>query len=216
MKGMLSTLIAGAALALFTSSAFADDLVPPHWRGASRSTFQEWEFLTANTYAFPVLSVNPYGTPFALIADHAWIAADTAPNPDRLGIVSLSGLMVFYVPNTPDPIPPKDVWVQVTWRPTLPPYSPVPSPEPQLALTDSSGTTFSLAPVSTLPLTDGWSLSVFEGHIAFNPPYEVVGITGDIDVDQVVIDTICPEPQTYALLAGLGLLGFGVWRRVRS
>lgn len=41
-------------------------------------------------------------------------------------------------------------------------------------------------------------------------------IGGDIDLDEVVIGKICPEPQTYALFAGLGLLGFGLWRRLHA
>ena len=212
----LSTLFTGVALALFASSAFADDLVPPLWRGSSGSTFQEWEFLTDTTYAFPVQASNPYGTPFALINDHQYIGVDPVPDPDRVGIFSLSGVMAFYVPNNVNPYD-KYVQVQVTWRVTNPPINPFGQPTPVVGLADDVGNAYDLDLVSTLALASGWSLSVYQGTIDKNPPFEIVGLAGDIDVDQVVIDTLCvPEPQTYGLLAGLGLLGFGVWRRLNS
>jgi hypothetical protein len=212
----LSTLLAGAALALFAASAFADNLVPPlRWdRGDPGSTWQEWEFLSDTTYAVPDAYVNPYGDPFALIADHAWIPVDVS---GRQGIFSLSGLMAFYVPNGwPNPEP-KLVHVQVTWRVTDPPYNPpADQPAPLTYLADQNGVRYDMTQDGELDLGNGWKLTVFDGEIPFNPPWEIIGLAGDIDVDQVVIDTFCPEPQTYGLLTGLGLLGFGVWRRMRS
>jgi hypothetical protein len=211
----LSTLFAGVALTLFASSAFADDLNPPPWRGQPGSTFQQWEFLTSETLTYADVDGNPYnGTPYALIVirqdnpSHGW---DPGAAP-REGIWSLSGLMLFYVPNSPDPNRWKDVWVQVTWRPTDGGLG-----EPIPYLTDDQGGPHDLLLQGVAPIDGVWNLSTYTARIPFNPMYEIVGLRGDIDVDQVVIDTWCiPEPQTYALLAGLGLLGFGVWRRLNG
>jgi hypothetical protein len=202
-----STLLAGAALALFTSLAFADDNYPPSWRGDVGSTFQRWEFLAPDPEAMPDVEDNPYGDPLGLVAGHNWTAVDVS---GRQGVWSLSGVMAFYLPNTPWDYD-KRLQIQVTWRPTSDPTS-----EPLLGVVSNVGEVCDLLLLSTDALPNDWYLSRYQGCIRPNPPHEVVGITGNIDVDQVVIDTWCPEPKAYALLSGLGLLGFGVWRRLHS
>jgi hypothetical protein len=205
----LSTLLAGAALALFVSSAFADDLFPPDWRGEDKSTLQQWEFLSQRPVAPADLQVNPYGNPYALIVGHDWLPLDGPSG--RVGIWPLSGVMAFYVPNAP-PNDIKYVWIQLTWRPTADP-----GVVPAVGMVVDSGQVCGLNLQRTEPLPDDWFQSVYADCIQPNPEFEVIGVGGDIDVDQVVIDTWCiPEPQTYGLLAGLGLLGFGVWRRLHS
>jgi hypothetical protein len=120
--------------------------------------------------------------------------------------------MLIYVPNSPDPNLWKDVWVQVTWRPTDGALA-----QPIPYLTDDQGDPHDLLVESVTAMDAAWSLTTYAARIPFNPQYEVVGFRGDIDVDQVVIDTWCiPEPQTYGMLVGFGLIGFGVWRRMRS
>lgn len=208
---LLSTLLTGAALALFTASALADDLNPPPWRNDPGSTWEEWQFKTASPLALPSGAVNIYGTPYALVEGHDWQFSVGA----REGVWSLSGLMAIYVPNTIDPFV-KTVWLQLTWRDT--PGDAVIG-TPVLGMVDDTGAPWPLTEDVTKQqnLADGWVYSLYTGTIVPNPDFEVIGLKGDIDVDQIVIDTICiPETQTYGLLAGLGLLGFGVWRRMRT
>jgi hypothetical protein len=205
---LFSTLLTGAALALFTASALADDLNPPPWRGDPGSTWEEWEFKTSSPLALPSGAVNIYGTPYALVEGHDWQFSVGA----REGVWSLSGLMAIYVPNTPE-LWVKTVLLQLTYRDT--PGDAV-TGTPDIGMVNNVGVAFPLTPTLTQVLPDGWTYCLYTGTIDPNPPFEVIGIGGDIDVDQIVIDTFCPEPQTYGLLAGLGLLGFGVWRRMRT
>ncbi len=212
-RHLFSTLIAGAAFALTTSQAFAEDLFPPPWRGNPGSTFERWEFLTDSLTPAPDEVNNPWGTVEAGVAPNplvnpAWeLNAAGAPGQ---GVWSLSGTMTFYIPNTPWPYD-KEVQLQITWRDT--PGFPATGPTTDM-VSPNGPSPFTCSQTTSLP--NGWYVSTYCGTIIPNPPWEVISIGGNVDVDEVVIDTVCPEPQTYALLAGLGLLGFGVWRRVRS
>jgi hypothetical protein len=204
----LSTLLTSVALTLFASSALADDLNPPPWRGQPGTTTQTWEFPISVPFAPPDSYNNPYDVPFVLIAGHDWEPGV----PPHEGIWSLSGLMLFEVPNRPEPNWRKEVWVQVTWQPTGGGTG-----APLLYLVGDQGDPVAMALVNDQLLDGAWSAGTYAGCIPYNPEYEVIGLAGDIDVDQVVIDTWCiPEPQTYGMLVGFGLIGFGVWRRMRS
>jgi len=116
----------------------------------------------------------------------------SAPSPT----VNLS--MSFEIPNTPyDPFRTKDVWIQVTWQPDFgaQPFVTVDGSPAQLVLS---------APVGN----GAWFQNVYEFSFPFNPNFEVVSVSGLIDVGQVVIDTQCvPEPSSLALVAlGAGLM----------
>ncbi|HOW64270.1 MAG TPA: hypothetical protein P5186_15685 [Candidatus Paceibacterota bacterium] len=211
MKRQLLSFLTGAALALGVTSAFADDFYPPTWRGDAGSTFQQWEFLSGAELQLPDLYVNPYGDPYALVADHGWYNEIS----DRQGVFGQSGLMAFYVPNNVNPFE-KDVWVQVTWQNA--------GEEPIMGLMDNNGTPYPLTEDlgARQDAGNGWYNSLYTGQIPFNPPFEVFAIAGDIYVDQVVIDTLChspvPELASPACipLAALGLFCFGAWCRRHS
>lgn len=196
---MKRSLFAIVALSVLLSSpALADDLNPPPWRGEPRTTYAQWEFYTPGDdgyYPQPDQWSNPYGPPWA----------DVTPGPGmqwypewegRPGVWPLSGEIVICIPDFPEPLPEKWIWIQLTWAPqyegaigflsTEPPYS--------------EGT------VSTMPLEPPWNHSTVEFVLRPNPPYEYIYIWGDINVDEIVIDTICiPEPASLSLL-GLATL----------
>lgn len=210
----LSTLLVGVALTLFASLALADDLNPPPWRGAVNTTYQLWDFPNNSSAPAPDVSVNPYGEASMYVAvglldpDHGWKAGVV----NHEGVWSLSGLIVTKLPNRPQPNWEKWVWLQVTWQPTGGGTA-----EPLALLTSDIGDPELMEITAQTDLGDGWYHWTYVGCIPYNPPFEIVGLTGDIDVDQVVIDTWCiPESPTYGLIAGLGLLGFGIWRRLHG
>ncbi|MBM3880069.1 MAG: hypothetical protein FJ387_10175 [Verrucomicrobia bacterium] len=49
-----------------------------------------------------------------------------------------------------------------------------------------------------------------------DPPFTIGGLTGPTTASSTLLNTVVPEPHEYALLAGLGLVGFAVWRRTRA
>ena len=58
--------------------------------------------------------------------------------------------------------------------------------------------------INEIPLGNGWTHSTYTWRIYPNPPDETFFIEGNINVDELVVDTWCiPEPATL----GLFLLG---------
>ncbi|MDP6635760.1 MAG: hypothetical protein QGG42_12735 [Phycisphaerae bacterium] len=213
MKNSLIILAAAAAFVLTGTGVLADDIAPPWWRdgtpkyGADRRTIQQWEFGTANTipiaepgYVIPPASLAPQA---GISPGGDWI--DDDPDSARQGIWPLSddeasGLIDLFIANYPDG-PEKKIWVQLTWKPQT--HIPVP-PElgsPQISATTSS----SIIPVNAVlhsedPLDEDWIHSRYLIVVQPNPLFETIRISGDILVDEVVVDTICPEPASLLLL----------------
>lgn len=202
-------LVLGVALLMSAAPpVLADDFDPPPWRGAPGSTSQRWEFSSPanpvapdaydNSWGVPVATVNPYGP---------WQPGD--PN-GRQGIWPLSGSIELRIPNTPWPYT-KLIWLQLTWRPSVNTLPPSP---PALTLWDPADALWPIVEEYTEPLQDGWNYSLYIGKIIPNPRWERIVIEGNIDVDQIVVDTICiPEAGPWGLAAGLGLLGLAFCRR---
>jgi hypothetical protein len=191
--------LALAACLLAARPALGDDLNPPPWRGQSGTTFGEWEFSTSNPNPAPDLGNYPWGPPTTTVTPglfQNWMDQWGG----RQGVWPLSGEITTTIPNRPDPLPYKDIWVQLTWAQQAPNVFPA-----------VSETRFGVA--STLlaetPLPGGWFHSTYVIHLEPNPDWESLLITGAINVDEMVIDTICaPEPATLCLLVigGVALL----------
>lgn len=192
---------AGVLLLTAAMPALADDLYPPSWRGQDGTTFAQWEFLTDDPNAPADLESNPYGD--------AMLTAQTGQQQyweaqwgGRDGVWPLSGVIEVYIPNRPEPLPYKDIWVQITWAQQATGTMP-------LVWEKDSGITATLeneVPLeNTLeppPAGATWMHSTYSIHIEPNPDFETVRIDGAIMVDELVIDTICaPEPTALALLA---------------
>jgi hypothetical protein len=201
-------------LGSLSTSAIADDLIAPPWRGAPGSTLQEWEFTTAANPAYPETSNNPYGTPTADIslgwgASGYWdvyppipegrigvwdIGRGTDPNhPADIGRITLT---VFNTLNT-DPQSYKDIWVQVTY------YKDITG----APIVDVPGAVFLGGETRVVQVVPDWGefrLDQSMWRIYPNPTEETITITGNFMgsmIDQIVVDTICvPEPASLALL----------------
>jgi len=213
----LACLAIGVLLGGTVVTATADDIQPPSWRGADRTTSQMWEFY-ANTPGVPILPDGPApgGLP-PLPSTHLivyplgdWIPYD--PPSGREGIWPLSGEIRVTVDNFPD-LWEKTMWVQVTWQPQVgsPDAVPVFSGYEMPGYDVTMPTLFGEA----VPLGNGWYESTYQWFIHPNPPDEYFTIGGNINVDELVVDTICtPEPSTLILLGvGALALAIGRWRK---
>jgi hypothetical protein len=204
MRKSLIVLVAMTSLALTSAGVLADDIVIPWWRHGkdpnpvlNKSTLQEWLFSTNDSLFVPPEPgfVNPQ--PAMLSASISAPAIWDTEISGRTGVWSLSegATMAFQIPNYSGGLE-KKIWIQLTWMPeqqggeptfgqlmTLPPY-----------------TLLEETLVTEQPLDNGWIHSTYMILVRPNPQLEVVNILGDIYVDEVVVDTICPEPATMVLL----------------
>lgn len=176
--------------------ALADDLNPPPWRGQPGSTFGQWEFSTPDPHPLPDLGHYPYGIPSTTVTPgvgQAWLPEWEG----RVGVWPLSGEIFVQIPNRPEPLPFKEIWIQLTWAMQAPNVWPA-----------VSETRFGVPAtlVAEVPLGGAWLHSTYLIQLEPNPDWERILITGAVNVDELVIDTICaPEPTTLGLLA-LGTL----------
>ena len=202
-------------------AASADDIQAPWWRGLWSTTSQVWDFGTDETGDWaghpdwgglapdgPALGGNdPLPSTMLWIEPiDDWIPDD--PTTGRIGIWPLSGIIDVVVDNHEPPNEFKWVWVQLTWRPQLVGAEPLiydldpaaaPGWEPRI--------------VGTVDLGGDWYETTYEWRLYPNPPDEWFTIGGDIDVDQLIVDTWCiPEPGIMAIV-GVSLLA--LWRRKR-
>lgn len=207
MRRMALFLMVSAACLFMAGSAFADDINPPPWpRGSEGTTYAMWEFLTPDT--IPDEEMNEYGQS-ELIPYPGWEQEWEQEWGGRIGVWPLSGAIDIHIPNRPEPLPFKDIWIQVTWAEQFPGAVPTVSEQwvnnPPLEA-DLVGEIV-LEPTGYL---GPWIHSTYHIHLEPNPDFELIRIEGGIMVDQIVIDTICiPEPSTLALIGGglIGLIG---------
>lgn len=213
-----------AVLGLSTMLAHADDFAPPPWRlGNASATVQEWDFTTPNVNLAPDGAtwgsggggyVNANGVPTFDNSNGTWF-----PNQfGRNGVWEIGGNqgMGFTIPNDgPDQTETKDVYIQLTSfaaGTTLVPDVFIGSP----AYTGPATL------VSSVMLTDGWTHSVWDTKMPWCPAFERILINNTtpvvMDVDQVVVDTICnPTPEPMSMLAmGAGFAGLIARRRKKA
>jgi hypothetical protein len=190
---VIGFMLFGVTLGLITSPALGDDLNPPAWRGQPGTTFGKWEFSTSDANPLPEPGyIYPWGLPGTTVTPglfQSWMPEWGG----RQGVWPLSGEIVTTIPNRPEPLPYKDIWVQLTWAQQAPNVFPT-----------VSETRFGVAStiVQEIPLPDGWFHTTYQIHLEPNPDWERLLITGAVNVDEMAIDTICaPEPSTLCLLA---------------
>jgi len=232
MRRSLNLLVLAGVLFAIAAPTLADDILPPWWRykdpdhHVNRSTLQQWEFSDDSInpepepgYTMPPNTIeNPKSPPAAAVetTGAAWI--DDDPDSSRQGIWALtdaefSGEILLFISNYHNEVeePEKKIWIQLTWKPR-PHITPPPSPgEPGITGYADFIIPFGASLVHEQSLAEGWIHSTYLSIIQPNPEEEMISISGDILVDEVVVDTICPEPATLGLLA----LGFPLLLRSR-
>jgi hypothetical protein len=186
----------------------------PWWRGLWSTTYQYWDFYTADPGPGlkpdgpgPLDEGPPYVTGYLPSTELQvfplgdWIDIDPATG--REGIWPLSGWIDVIVDNHNPPNLEKRIRVQVFWRPQDPSD---PLSVPAIENINPPPSKMPLQLIGRYDLGDGWYEDTFEWRLDFNPPDEIFTISGNIDVDALVVDTWCiPEPTTLSVLA-LGVL----------
>lgn len=190
LKGIAASLV----LLVGASLAAADDVNPPWWRGEPRTTFAQWEFGTPDMLPPPDTFVNPFGPPTLDVdpAYYGWLPAHDG----REGIWSISDLSVD-IPNFPEPLETKFVWVQITWAP----FPEEPYAFPTVVEELAPGGPYVAETYDRIE--DGlWTHELFHIALSPNPERERLHISGDVFIDEVIIDTICiPEPAGVLMLS---------------
>ena len=206
-----------ALLAIAAPMAFAADEAPPAWRGQSGTTFQQWNFASDANPAAPELANNPYGAPSAAITvgdfGSGWQnQLDGMGNATGYWDLGSAGTMVFDIPNTADPVPFTEVWIQVTCFVDI---TDVP------AVSVANGTEIDGEMFITEDVETGgfWVLSQSLWQVQPSSGSNIITLTGDPDwgavVDSVVVDTraaVVPEPASMTALL-FGAVGILVRRR---
>jgi hypothetical protein len=181
------------AVSFTSTTALAHDFNPPAFRGQPGTTFQAWEFGTPALGApdGECPSNNPNGAPTATGSNNAWLAQFAGLQGVQC-LTVLGGALNFNIPNTPNPIFFKTVWVQVTFHPhggTNVGINVTPLP-------------ISVSPAVDLPVPGkpGWIQRTISFCIFGCPGAERVTLTAlgplpppdlHVDIDQVIIDTNC-------------------------
>ena len=195
----LKSLVIGALVFGATWQALADDLIPPWWtRGTAGATYLETSFPTGNSPTPPEPGwYNPNGTPLITTVG-TWAAlVDNRPG---VWNISGGGSMSVFDPNYDTANPYKYIFVQLT----LDGHH---VGQPNITVNGVSGVLvnqISLQPSSP----DPWEYQRWAFELQPNPTHETILITGNIEICQVVVDTLCiPEPGAGLLVAlGAGLM----------
>jgi hypothetical protein len=196
--------------------------------GPIYSDFAAWGGHVVPTPAYPAVLPpgSQPGSPLQFtgraFTHNYWAGAFPLDNSGRTGVAQLSGDLSFLIPNTPrDHNEYKLMQVQIVWKPEAAGAVP--------ALHADTVGGLSIAPtdwrVANMTLPDGWIHSTYTGtgfydlpgSGLFNPDGEQFTVSGNVFVDQVVIDTVCiPEPGQIALGVMTALFGASyAWRRYR-
>jgi hypothetical protein len=194
------------AMAGFPTYGLADDLNPPAWRGIAGSTFQQWEFGTGASNPSADLFENPFGTPTleAFSASTGWKDALLG----RQGVWPLSGHLIATIPQSPLVGGETLIWVQVTWTEEASGGYP-------FVREENTWTDGLLISESSSILGNSWIHSTYQILVPSTLTFDLVKITGLIQVDELVIDTmVVPEPTSFSLLA-LGMFGWVLCSRFR-
>ena len=186
------------ALAMMVAApALAEDIYPPDWRGDERSTYQRWEFNDDNPIPLPDEVMNPFGMPQMVVTPYAPWMPEFGDPISRPGVWPLSGMIEVEVPNNqPDEY--KLIRVQVTWAE----QQEGSGIEPIITVAIPVQGEVQEADRLTTCVGYPWQHTVVDFFVIPNPEWETISIFGEVNVDEVVIDTICiPEPGTMLLLA---------------
>jgi hypothetical protein len=202
---------------LLQVSAFALIDNAPSWRYDTGTTYAAWGFGTSSKDVFPDASYNPYnedgigdndGLLGALInpasSDPRWKASLSGAS----GVWALSGDIYATIPNSPatGEGTSKIVLVQLVWKAEAGFNIAVPVIDMKDEYCQSATTVgATIEMVDSYTLSNGWTYSAYQINWPTNPTLEEIHISGNVYVDELIIDTKCvPEPATLAIM-GLGV-----------
>lgn len=191
------------------SSAEADDLHPPDYRGDENSIFAKWEIenmglgLTEFKY-----NISEY-------------PLTTEENEGKPGFSIESGekndLYIFFMPNVVDPLPLKKMRIQVTWSGKAPTIEGITGVDPKEEVSSAFLTHIVDDPlhpdVTSVDATNGYFYEDWELYP--NPDYEFITISlfEDSKIHQVVIDSVSTPIPGALWLLGSGLTGLIAFKR---
>ncbi len=236
-------LIITCALGLVAAvPAWADDVLPPDWRGNYGTVTAEWDFWgqpgqgPGTSFLYPdQVTANPGGFEAMQPAAYAHWNSSVIVHDSLLGRQSVLevtpggglGPVQFGLLNYDWPNPEKRIRIQITFQGTgvLDFYTSAGSDPPgEVPWSPTWPLTKVDAVVSeSYQHNDGWQTSAYDLSLEPNPAWEVIyldwGYNSGLQdwtafIDQVVIDTWCvPEPASASLLALAGLLALRRTRR---
>ncbi|MBN2375582.1 MAG: hypothetical protein JXD22_04225 [Sedimentisphaerales bacterium] len=180
--------VAGQSGTYYTES----DVAAP-FRGYE-ATFARWEFLTDNSEPPADVLDNPYGDPDM----HVFPIGPWLPEwGGREGVWPLSGIIDINIPNSPNSGPDsmKVIWLQIVWAPSDPGLL---DAEPMVHETGTGLT----VPAAKYPdcelesfiedaVTRNWKNTNYILVLKPNPDREQIMIEGIINVDRIIVETIC-------------------------
>lgn len=211
----------------FPGSVYADDLLPPSWRGMSNTTFQEWNFFSIQGMPWEYFSgipdafTNRYGTPGA--------SSTGVLDGDGNILLDPGSYIILTIPNQSDTSPDDYAIVsfQITYfhyadegKPAVYSLYEEPSDKP---LDDLPGTLVDEHDV--LLSSDGdrsWRLwqSVWQVKPSQTLTFRICEpfVNPECDcvrIDDIIVDTQCvPEPSSlFTLFGGLAGIGGIAWQR---
>jgi hypothetical protein len=189
----ISLIILGLASCLIASATMADDALPPTWRGAAGSTYQNWRFDTSAATAAPEVMNNPYGSPSAHVAvgqfGSGWkyqlVGLGTKTGYWDLGS---NGAITLTVPNLAATNRCKYVWLQVTCFIDI-------SQPADVSVSGATKLQEQQTTVETVSTGGSWVVRQSLWRLPQSPASDTSVITSNISwgsvVDQVVVDTAC-------------------------
>jgi len=210
-------------MGLAAGAALADDMNPPIWRGGPLSTSAQWEFSSMPTLPGDGTAVfSPDGAEVPLVVGDGGSGGGSGPVAIADNMVMINDWLVcaglqdpptilLDIPNWIDEIPEKLIRIQITgdnWGEPLSillqdaydPTGPVDSRmEDPVYWEDAGGIEHMYVDMVLWP----------------NPDWEMllIDLPFGAAVDQIIVDTISPEPGTLALLAIGGVLALARRRR---
>jgi len=217
MKRTIKALAVVAVLSFIAGPALADDFMPPTlwWtRGGPLTVTAEWEFLTASNPITPDGPLTDLSNANGGWSTQATISGGSGENwesgdGDGQWNFPGGGTITVDLNNIVDFEPDKLLWIQITYCGTAPTVSNIVAEDNEVSM----GVT--VTEIANYDPAAG-------NHVEFwkiepNPDWETIYISVPecTTVDQIVIDTISPEPSVMALL-GMGGVAVLIRRRRRQ
>lgn len=208
MVEMRRLLFVGLAIGMLLQAASADNVIEPPWAGQEGSTYQEWTFDDDDNPALPEVIDNPYGGAQTAITvgqfGQGWLQQFPGMG-TKTGYwdIGYGGQIIIDIDNRPDPLPYKEVWIQVTYFKDI-------NDAPMVEVETGQYITGQSQVVEQVLTGGDWIVDQSVWLLEPNPPSERVTMTshplnGSV-IDQIVIHTICiPEPTSLGLLCMGGL-----------